>query len=392
MNRSTLLKVLTLILILSFSAVAVSAQSPEVTAEPTPPANTLEITGAIESVDGNIIALYGEAYDISEALIDDDVRLVVGEFVELYIQLGAEGMMTVFLVDDVDAGDDRNEIEIKGIVEALETNSITIGGITLDTTNAVFEDRVAVGERAEVYVAIENGTWVATRVDDDMNDDSSDDSSSDDFMGDRDEDYELRGTLEEIGEGFIVVNGRTIDTSRAGFDDDVAVGLPVEVEFYMIDGELVALYVDDLDDMDRDDDDFGVDEDDVPAGTVAAITAAEAAAIALEVFPNATVSEIELDTRYGGTLVWEVELSNDVEIYIDATTGVRIEIDDYRDGRNDDDDWDDRDDSRDDDDRDDDRDDRDDDDDDDWDDDRDDDDDDDDDDRDDDDDDDDDDD
>lgn len=53
----------------------------------------------------------------------------------------------------------------------------------------------------------------------------------------------------------------------------------------------------------------------------------QAIAIATDQYPNSSVSEVELERTSRGTLVWEVELSNDVEIEIDASSGNIIEID-----------------------------------------------------------------
>lgn len=52
----------------------------------------------------------------------------------------------------------------------------------------------------------------------------------------------------------------------------------------------------------------------------AAITEEEAKAAALEAYPRATVVEVELE-RENGTLVYEVELDNGLEVAVDANNG-----------------------------------------------------------------------
>ncbi|MFW5691313.1 MAG: DUF5666 domain-containing protein [Chloroflexota bacterium] len=346
------------VMMLMVPAAAAQTDSPTPT---TPP--VVEVEGRIQAIDGTTLTIRDLDFDISEALIDDDVRLVVGEPVEVYARL-TNGVLAAFIVDDEDDDDLLDErIEVTGIVGALDDTTLILGTLTFDITGATFDDTVSAGDWVEVYATLSDNAWVASRVelyDDDDSDDSrdddrrryddddSDDSRDDDRRWyDDDYDYELRGVLESIDGDTIIVSGQVIDASRADFDDDVAVGDLVEVEFYFINGELVALYVDDLDDLDDlDDDDYRVDDDDVSAGVTPTITASQAAAIALEVYPNATVTEIELYT-WRGRLAWDVELSNRIDIYVDAMSGLRLEID--RPGDDDDDDdssgWDSSDDS-----------------------------------------------
>lgn len=219
-----------------------------------------------------------------------------------------------------------------GTLQALDMTELTVDGLRVNITNATFEDPVGLGDLIEIDIRLDNGTWMAHRVRLSDDDDDDDDRRRDDD----DPDFELRGVLEAILGDIIIVSGREIDASRATFDDDVRIGEVVEVKFYRIGGRLVALHVDD----DDDDDDDRRTDDRSPA-----ISSSQAAAIALQVYPNATVTDIEL-SMLGGRMVWDVRLSNGVRIFVDATTGIRlrIEVPGRRDDRRSDDDDDDDDD------------------------------------------------
>ena len=316
MNWKTLVRLSLIVMLMFLGAVAANAQTTDEGSQPP----LVETEGRIQAINADLLVLNGLFFDISQALIEDDVRLVVGEPVEIYAQWIDGALVAVYIVDE-DDDDWDDDIEIIGVIEALDTVTLTVNGMALNITNAVFEDPIRLGDFIRAEARLVDGDWMVYRVelDDDDNDDRDDDRRRDDD----DYDVTVRGTLQAISGNMITVNGRQIDVSRATFDDDVRVGEMVEVEFYRIDGELVALYVDD--DDDDSDDDRSNNDDDFEESTVA-ITRSQAAAIALEVYPNAIVTDIYRETL-GDRMVWEVELSNGVEIYVDAMTGARLRID-----------------------------------------------------------------
>jgi uncharacterized membrane protein YkoI len=79
-----------------------------------------------------------------------------------------------------------------------------------------------------------------------------------------------------------------------------------------------------LDDSDGPNDDAdevnGQDPSDVAAPANTAITADEAKKIAEEANPGATALEVDFD-REGGKDMWEIEMSNNAEVEVDANTG-----------------------------------------------------------------------
>jgi hypothetical protein len=71
-------------------------------------------------------------------------------------------------------------------------------------------------------------------------------------------DQEISGTVEEIGDDFVVVDGTTYtvtaDTEYEGYTglDDIAVGDPVDIEYEDRSGERVALEIEDPRNEDED--------------------------------------------------------------------------------------------------------------------------------------------
>jgi hypothetical protein len=54
------------------------------------------------------------------------------------------------------------------------------------------------------------------------------------------EDFEIVGVIEQLGDGFVVINGQRINTTRARIEDALAVGLFVEADVYFVGSELFA--------------------------------------------------------------------------------------------------------------------------------------------------------
>lgn len=220
---------------------------------------TLEVKGLIEAFDGTRLTVGGQTYDISSALVDDDALLEIGAPIEIKL-VQRDGAWVVTSVDDEDTpvGDDAAG-ELNGILEAADGTILIISGVQVDITGAIFEDALVIGMPVEAYVLEDDdGIWDATRIEDDTNDDLSDDEL--------DEDFELVGMVDDVGDDYIVVNGETVqlDDDATDDDDDYEVGDRVAIEVGTVDGELVAFEIETLDDDDllEDRDDLNDDDDD----------------------------------------------------------------------------------------------------------------------------------
>jgi LysM repeat protein len=130
----------------------------------------------------------------------------------------------------------------------MDTTTITVGGEVFDITGATIEGVLAVGEYVEIHVTVlENGVWLASTVE---------------VSDDPDGVFKLEGVVDEVGAGFIVIDGVWVDTSGLGID--FAVGEQVEIHAILADdGTWLAVSVDDDDPMDDDgDESSGIGDDD----------------------------------------------------------------------------------------------------------------------------------
>ena len=103
------------------------------------------------------------------------------------------------------------------------------------------------------------------------------------------------------------------------------VELSNDVELYIdaTSGDILRVE-DDSDEYDADNDEYSDDDEDSDSPSEDMISRAEAARIALERYPDASVEEVEFDDDG----YFEVELSNGFEVKIDAYSGDILEIDD----------------------------------------------------------------
>lgn len=225
---------------------------------------SLEIAGVVEAMDATTITVDGQVYEIGTAEVYPGVE--VGATIEIEFVQDANGIFRVREFtpvnddDDMDEADDDSLFEIVGVVEAMDAETITVGGQTYSIGSAEVYAGVEVGALIEVEFNEDADGNIVVREFYPLDEDDADeylagrvDADDDD---DVDSDFTLYGVLEAIGDGFIIVSGQQIDTSEATFEDIVAVGDRIEVDLYNIDDGLLA------DDIELDDDDRRDDSDD----------------------------------------------------------------------------------------------------------------------------------
>jgi len=230
----------------------------------------LEFKGVVEAIDATTATVSSLVFDISRAELDDDGPILVGAMVEVdFVMLeGARVALEVYLERDDNNGFDA---QLEGLLEAIGEGTITVNGLTIDTTQAVFEDGIEVNTVVEVYYSYVEGVLVAVRVES-----AEDDGSDDDNDNDRFEDYYFYGVLESLTATEAIVNGVTFDASRAILDDDVAVGVAVKVEYVIIEGVFVATEIETDDDSNVNDNDDDRFEDYYHYGVLESLTATQA--------------------------------------------------------------------------------------------------------------------
>lgn len=156
------------------------------------------------------------------------------------------------------------------------------------------------------------------------------DSQTDDQDDDAQQDApEQDATEGEDGESPDEPLFQAIDAALAEHPDGVVTELDTDDDYYEIfvyDGQTEwELEVDreSFELIDTEDD--GIDSDDQEKAEAVEIDIVEALTTASEE-GGAEVEQAELDTE-DGTVVWEIELSNDVEVYVDVVTGEVVKTD-----------------------------------------------------------------
>jgi hypothetical protein len=145
------------------------------------------------------------------------------------------------------------EFELTGTLDAIGSGTITINGQLIDISGAEIKNALVPGALVKVHLSLVNGQWVAREVELAGNDDSSNDSARP--AGE----FEIYGTISEIGSGYIVVNGQRISTTGAEIEGPLAVGSFVKVHLSNVNGQWVAREVE-LSDRTSGDDSSGSDD------------------------------------------------------------------------------------------------------------------------------------
>jgi uncharacterized membrane protein YkoI len=220
---------------------------------------------------------------------------------------------------------------------------MVVNGQTIDVTAAEIEAGIVVGQTVKVHAtATGANTWQAREVE------VLQPSNATPPQAPVGGEFEVTGTLESIGSGFIVVSGQTISITSAEIKDPLLLGTLVKVHVTVVNGQLTAREIENADtDDDNENANTNANENvnsndnntnenlngnenantnDNTSGS-AAVSAQQAIDIVLQVYPNTTIRSIELTTRFGGTLVWEIKIGNRIELNIDATTGAILTID-----------------------------------------------------------------
>lgn len=232
--------------------------------------NEVEVEGLITELTDDGLTVGGFFFLVTEATeIENDDDEIAFEDLELGMFAEVEGFTNDagdLIADEIeiegDDGDDDgddSDIEVEGTIDDLGDMSLTVGNYTFfvtegteiegeDDQNLTFAD-LQVGQYVEVEGFYgDDGTLFASEID------------VEDFG---DDDIEVEGAIEELGDASLTVLGLTFavtdDTIIEGDDDepilfsDLAVGLVVEVHGAEIDGTLVATRIEVEDDFNNDD-------------------------------------------------------------------------------------------------------------------------------------------
>ena len=314
-------------------------------------AGEVELVGTVDAMTVNTITVNSQIIDVSTAEINTTAQ--IGTVVRVEGTLNPDGSISAREVNAAEPGFQPGEAEIIGILENVTGNTLRVSGQTIDFTNAEFQQGVTVGVRVKVHAtATGNNTWIAREVAPAVADDSVANGTNAVVEGE----FEITGTLDQVTAGFIVVSGQTIAITNAEINTTLVAGTVVKVHVSLVGGVLVAREVESAaladdnansngnanqnNNLNDNTDDNGNDNSNSNANSNSnsnangndnstvetAITEQAAINIVLGIYPNTTITRIELDDKFDGVLVWEVRTSHGLELNIDAQTGVILTI------------------------------------------------------------------
>jgi hypothetical protein len=229
-----------------------------VLAQDTETNSTVEFLGVVEAMEANSITVNQQSIDISQAQIN--VALTTGTPVRVEGVVGADGSIIAQEIHLADEGLLPGEAEIVGVLQSVNGETITVNGLLVDVTGATINDAISVGDRIRVHATLApTGTWTAREIEAFVEDD--DDSPATTPEPDATEqpvnpdEFEITGTLQQIGDGLIVVSGQPVSVVGAEFQTPLILGSLVTAHVSLVNDQLVAREVGNTDLDDRNDND-----------------------------------------------------------------------------------------------------------------------------------------
>lgn len=202
------------------------------------------LEGPISSIDianSSLVILGQTVFIDNDTSIDDDISpsslegLQLGDILEISGEFNSDGDIVATRIEKSDDQSSSNSSEVHGVVTNLDASAMTfdIGNLTVGFASATLEDfgdqGIANGDLVEVEGStfLNDGTFVATSVENEDDDD-------DDREGDEDDEAEISGliTIFDSAERFTVAGVTVVTNSETEFEDGSAanLGLDVRVE------------------------------------------------------------------------------------------------------------------------------------------------------------------
>ncbi len=230
--------ILSVMLIILVGAQAAFAQGDDRTST-----GNIEILGTVEALTLSTITVNGLLVDTSLAEIAAPLALEQAVYVEG--TLLPDGTVQARQVRAARAGLQPGELELTGMLESLTRTEVVVNGLSLSVVGAEIKGSPVIGGLVKLHAMLDNaGVWVVREVEsyvpaigDDSGSNDRQDDSPDLLQGRH---FKIVGTLQEVGDGFVVVGGQVIDTSVAEVDTLLVVGGLVRIELSLSDGRLIA--------------------------------------------------------------------------------------------------------------------------------------------------------
>ena len=226
--------------------------------------DNIELIGIVDAIDNNSITINGQIVDISTAEIE--LAVFPGDTIKIEGTLDSSGQIIAREVGE--PGDDPNpsEIEFIGLVDSIDSTSVAIGSMVIDLTGAEISGTIVVGVPLKVHATFaDNGSLQAREAQVGLAPSGSsvpqpaatpEASGSPQVTGNNGAgEFEITGILDQVGNGFIVIDDQTISIIDAEIKDALVPGQLVKVHVSNQNSQLVAREVENA--LDDDDDDGG---------------------------------------------------------------------------------------------------------------------------------------
>ncbi len=204
------------------------------------------IVGPISAASEATLTVNALTVDISQAQIDANLTLAVGEMVQVDGALQVDGSIVADAVF-VPQGDLLpDEVEIFGLLTRLDNTTAVVNGLVFDITNATVDPSLLPGTMVAVFTTPDPtvSIWMAREIVPLGLGDGNGSANVDAGMSGTDGHFKFVGTLDAVGDGTMIVSGLTVDTTSARIEGMPLVGALVSVRVQVVDGVLVAVEVD----------------------------------------------------------------------------------------------------------------------------------------------------
>lgn len=139
------------------------------------PTAEVEIVGTVSALTAKSITVGTQSFDISAAEIKAGVA--VGQLVKIHATQNTSGQWVAREVEVSQPIASQtplpnvtttlapvNAFEITGAITAINGTAITVGGHTIDISNAEIKNSLAVSDSVKIHVIVLNGQWIAREV------------------------------------------------------------------------------------------------------------------------------------------------------------------------------------------------------------------------------------
>jgi hypothetical protein len=194
-------------------------------------AQKIEIVGPIEAVATDTITVHGYIVHTKGALIQATLEVNRGAKIEG--TLLNDGSVQAREIYAIRLSAKAQSLELVGVVTSIDETTIGVGGQSFSLAGAQVKGTIVVGDTVKVEATLQaDGTWAAIEV-------QKINAANPPVKGE----FEIVGTLTEVGDGFIVVSGQKFDTTGAEIHDTLMAGMTVKVHAKLVNGQMVATEV-----------------------------------------------------------------------------------------------------------------------------------------------------